>query len=93
MHPGPIIERTRNFRLTGNVKHRLVKAGLFFPETFVALQVEEQFDRAVYSAPPRNEDDLPWTVRTSWRDATPLDLASPALRWLVDGVALTQVKD
>lgn len=87
MPPGPIITKDRNFKLTGRVRFRdaIERAGMLRGSRVVVIEVEEEFDRAFYSAPPRNENDLLWTRYARWRDTTPLDMADPALRWLIDG--------
>lgn len=79
--------RERNHRLTGRVRFRTAKTrlGLIATGQAVAIVVEEAFDRTSYNVPPRTDADLAWEPRTRWRDANALDLAHPALRWLVDG--------
>jgi hypothetical protein len=88
------VTRTRNQKLTGRVTVRPVqtKLGILKTGEAIALVVEETFERARYNVPPRSDDDLRWETYTAWRDATPLDLCSPALRWLIDGPTASQAK-
>lgn len=84
---GPTFTRTTNHRLTGRVRFRAAfeRKGFIATDEIVGLRVHEEFDQAQYSAPPRSDADLQWRRLAAWRDATPLDLADPALRWLIDG--------
>jgi hypothetical protein len=55
----------------------------------VVVVVEEECQIATYQLPQIGDDDaLPWRREVSWRPAAPLDMADPALRWVVDGQVL-----
>ncbi len=92
MPPGFTLERTRNYRLTGRVRFREAdeRLGMFSGGKIVALLVEEEFERAIYNAPPRSEADLTFLPNAHWRLAEPLDLSSAALRWMIDGAVAPQ---
>jgi hypothetical protein len=79
----------RGRRLTGHVKFVHVTTTTWREGTkhSVVLKVEETWEQAEWDAtyggkPPA---DVQWEVREAWRWAQPIDMASPALRWLLDG--------
>lgn len=89
MVPSMMVTSTRGLRLTGRA--RLVERATRLSwcrrgPVALIVQVEEAFDLARHHA-VLDPQDLDWQPASHWRDASGLDLAAPALRWLADLLA------
>jgi len=82
--PLPILTSLeRNREKTGRIRFVERCAGVWRPTRFVVLQVEEKFEWA-QTFYPHPDDQYNYKTGTSWRDANPLDLSCPSLRWVID---------
>lgn len=75
----PMIVERRNLSFTG--RYRFLALKLRF-KPLVVLEIEECWEEAWYTMPG---DDPQFSQKTSWRKATPIDLAHPKFRGLIDG--------
>lgn len=85
---------TRNTHLTGRLRPKVQdnsRITIFGPRrgvTTVGLQVEVACEEARTEA-HRDPIEAEWSRNVYWRDATPLDMSDPALRWFIDNAART----
>lgn len=87
MPRGPTITSYRNVRLSGRIRfvEIEIKRGFFRqPARILQMQVQEKYE-STYSECGQPHSGSVWREHDRWIDATCLDLANPALRWLIDG--------
>ncbi len=74
---------TRNMRPTGKI--RFVERRHWW-RIFIVPSIEIEWESQYRQAPAIHPlPEAGWVRKTRWRDAEALDMAEPALRWVIDG--------